>query len=161
MPNLIIFGFFFILAYLLQSFLTFRQIKEFNRNFQTLRKRGKVVTGKKGGRLIAGTVILFLIDDEGVIIEGAIMQGISVFAKFKPFLDYNGQQLMALNRDHASVKAVHRFTALAIENARELYIRFLTGTIDEPNHSHVTPFGINLSVGLMTLKSKFRLVVRK
>lgn len=102
MPNLIIFGFFFILAYLLQSFLTFRQIKEFNRNFQTLRKRGKVVTGKKGGRLIAGMVILFLIDDEGVIIEGAIMQGISVFAKFKPFLDYNGQQLMALNRDHAS-----------------------------------------------------------
>ena len=156
MSNLVIFGLIFLGAYLLQSFLTFRQVKAFNHVFQGFRRQGKVVTGKKSGRLIAGTVILFAIDDEGTIIDGAMMQGISVFASFKPFKVFNGEQLIQLNGAHESVKSVHKFTRLAVENARELYIRFLTNTMPEDHYSPVAPFGVNVSASWGSIKHKLQ-----
>jgi len=152
MSNLMRFGIIFFGAYLLQSFLTFRQIKAFNAIFSDFRKRGKVVTGRKSGRMIAGTVILFVIDDEGVILDGSMMQGVSVFAKFKPFTRFNGQHLIDLNGGHEGVKSLHKFTQRTIENARELYVRFLTGTMEVESYSTITPFGINLA----RLKGRFR-----
>jgi len=150
--NLMRFGIIFFGAYLLQTFLTFRQIKAFNTVFSDFRKRGKVVTGRKSGRMIAGTVILFLIDDEGVILDGSMMQGVSVFATFKPFARFNGQHLIDLNSDHEDVKSLHKITQRTIENARELYVRFLTGTMEPENYSRVTPYGINLAY----LKDRFK-----
>jgi len=154
MSNWLIFGLIFIGAYLLQSILTLRQIKAFNSNFQAFRQKGKVVTGKKSGRLIAGTVILLSIDDEGVVKDGTIMQGVSVFAKFKPFSTFNGEQLMDLNNEHPLVVSLHKFTKLAVEDARELYIRHLTGTLVQQSYSRVTPFGVNVSTALQKLKTR-------
>jgi DNA-binding transcriptional regulator of glucitol operon len=142
--NLITFGIIFLAAFLLQSVLALRQIKSFNSTFINLRKLGKVVTGKKSGRFIAGTVILFAINDDGNIIEGAMMQGVSVFAKIKPFTLFNGQSLITLDGNNENVKQLHTFKARAVENARELYIRYLTGTMESDKYSLFTPFGFNI-----------------
>lgn len=156
MSSLMVFGLIFLSAYLLQSFLTFKQVKAFNRVFQEFRRQGKVVTGKKSGRFVAGTVILFAIDDDGVIINGAMMQGVSVFADFKPLQTFNGERLIRLNDTHAAVKPANKLTRLAIENAREVYIRFLTNTMPEDHYSPVSPFGLKLSTSWGSIRNKLQ-----
>jgi DNA-binding transcriptional regulator of glucitol operon len=152
MSPLVAFGLLFLSAYLIQSFFSFKQIQSFNKKFQDFRKRGQVVVGKKSGRFIAGTVLLFLVDTDGIIQDGTIMQGISVFARFKKFKQFNGIGMMDLHPKHPLLQKEMKFTRLAIENGRELYIRFKTGSMEAETYSNITPFGINLAI----VKAKFK-----
>ncbi|MDR2833370.1 MAG: transcriptional regulator GutM [Streptococcaceae bacterium] len=140
MSPIVKFGIVFAIAYLAQCLFAFKQIKAFNTAFQAFHKRGKVVTGRKSGRINAGTVILFLVDNNGVILDGTMMQGFSVFAKFKPLTKFNGQHLMSLNKEHELVKKEYHMTRKAIENARELFIRHKTGAMQDESMSPVSPF---------------------
>lgn len=73
----------FILAFLFQYFLGFLQIKNFNKNYIELKKRGRVVIGKKKGFFLAGAIVLLLIDENANIVDARYMQGVTVFARFK------------------------------------------------------------------------------
>ncbi|GAB2026305.1 transcriptional regulator GutM [Lactovum odontotermitis] len=156
MPSVIMLGILFVGLYIIQSIFSMIQIKSFNRAFQQLRKKGKVVVGKKSGHLAAGTILLFLVSDEGVIQEAIKMQGISVFARFKKFEQFNGLELLSLNPSHPLVKKQMKLTRLAIENGRELYVRFLSGAMEPEHYSALTPFGVNISYAFQKLKNKIK-----
>lgn len=78
-------------AWVLQSFLSFTQTQAFTRLFVALRRRGRVAMGKFCGGIAAGSIVMFLLDDDDRIVEGHRLGGITVMARFKAFDDYNGQ----------------------------------------------------------------------
>ena len=86
----------FAVLYLTQTVLGLRQSKNFADTFTAMRRRGKVALGKKQGLLVAGALVLFLLDDAGHIVEGRKLSGVTVLSRFKTFDAYNGLQLADL-----------------------------------------------------------------
>ncbi|EQE82275.1 glucitol operon activator family protein [Clostridioides difficile CD68] len=74
-----------ITVYLLNIFLGYLQLKDFNKNYIELKRKGRVAIGRKKGRISSGTIVLILINDDGVIVETRKMQGVTVLARVKSF----------------------------------------------------------------------------
>lgn len=72
-------------AFLLQIIFSMLQMKYFSSQFVKLRKRGKVAVGRKNGFFFAGAIVMFLIDDDGIILEGKKMEGVTCLARVKDF----------------------------------------------------------------------------
>ena len=57
------------ISFLLQGLMSFMQMKNFSDEFIKLRRKGKVACGRKSGGLRAGAIVMFGIDDDGIITE--------------------------------------------------------------------------------------------
>ena len=115
----------FAVLYLTQTVLGLRQSKNFADTFTAMRRRGKVALGKKQGLLVAGALVLFLLDDAGHIVEGRKLSGVTVLSRFKTFDVYNGLQLadLAPEGDRRFSKPLRG----AVANARDNYRTLLAG----------------------------------
>lgn len=113
------------LAFVIQFFLTMLQIKHFNQNFKVLRKMGRVAIGKKKGGFAAGSISMFSIDDDGIIIKGLCLSGVTVLARFKEINDFNGMDIESLKEEH--VKKYPKQVQKSILNASLNYITITKG----------------------------------
>lgn len=152
-----VFGAFAIGALIFQTILGFFQIKHFNTTYQELRRKGKVAIGRRSGKFKAGTIVFFAINDDAKIIDARLMQGVTVMAKFKPKEEYIGQDIHFIDHYHPLVQKENKLTQLAMENAREIYLRVEIGnyTEEKPN----SPLqNIQMSVAMLKegVTSKFR-----
>ncbi|SHE74603.1 transcriptional regulator GutM [Alkalibacter saccharofermentans] len=109
--------------WLLNAVLGMRQVKDFNKNYIELKKKSRVLIGRKRGYLQAGTVILLAIDDQDVITEARKMQGVSIFARVKAFSGLTGKEVEQL-LDEALLKNYNRYTQKALKNAYENFVAF-------------------------------------
>ncbi|MFW7395578.1 transcriptional regulator GutM, partial [Vagococcus fluvialis] len=82
MNFIVVLGMFGIGAYLLQIVFGMKQIKHFNETYQMLRRKGKVAIGRRAGKIKAGTIVMFAVNNNGDILESVKMQGVTVMAKF-------------------------------------------------------------------------------
>ncbi|RAV67842.1 transcriptional regulator [Aerococcus urinae] len=131
MSFMIVFGGMALLAYLGQAFLGFLQIKHFNQVYQDLCKQGKVAIGRRSGKLRQGTIVMFAVNDQARILDAYKMQGVTVLAKFKRLPQYIGQDLYLIDRKHPLVQKENKLTQIAMEDAREVYIRVEIGDYKE------------------------------
>lgn len=117
----------FVLVYVVQLFLGLRQAKHFAAVFSDLRRRGRVAIGKRKGLLSAGALVMFRIDDDGIIVEGRRMTGVTVLARFRPLTDFDGEQIatLTLGRDRRYSAGLRS----AVENARENYLIITAGGV--------------------------------
>lgn len=106
-------------AWLLQSFLGFWQIKNFNRHYRELRALGKVAIGRSKGRVRTGVVLLLAIDEKCRITKAMKMQGITVFARFRPLPIMEGQHLLRI--EESVLERLDRFTRKAVDDAIYVY----------------------------------------
>ena len=113
-----------ICAWSLNYFLGYLQIKNFNREFIDLRRKGKVAVGRKKGSFVSGSVVLFLITDEGEIIEGKLLYGTSVLARVRDFNKFNNRTLASIKSDE--LKGVKGPLKKSILDAKKNYEFFLT-----------------------------------
>lgn len=152
-------GFAVIVAYVFQTFLGMKQIKNFNQNYSVLRKKGKVLIGINKGRIAAGTIILFCLDEKSTIIAARKMQGTSVFANFRPFDQVIGISLEELNEYHPVLARENKLTIKAIEQAQKNFQEFSAGTLNtkpyQPMYS-VSNLKTVISNQLFLYKQKFR-----
>lgn len=88
-----------VVMWILQTMLAIRQFNQFNRHIKELRKSGKVAIGKAKGKIRAGAIVMFLIDDELNIVKGEIMNGFTSLATIKEFNNFNGVNLLDLESD--------------------------------------------------------------
>ena len=109
-----------VLMWVLQLVLSILQFRRFAAHVKEMRREGRVAIGKAKGRFAAGAIVLFVIDPACNIVRGAIMKGVTVFAGFRPFDDFNGRNLLDLAE--ADVAAYDRQTRRAVLGAREEYI---------------------------------------
>lgn len=86
----------FAVAYLIQLVFTMIQMKNFNINFKKLRSLGRVAIGKKKGGFLAGSISMFAIDDNGIILKGFYMSGVTVLARFKEVNELNGLNIASI-----------------------------------------------------------------
>lgn len=87
MEKLLILAFTF---YVLQMILTYFQLKNFQRNIAELKKIGIIGIGSKKRKLSAGTITILVSNEFGEIIEGRIMQGFSILARFRKLNGVDG-----------------------------------------------------------------------
>lgn len=131
MNTWVLIGIIAIVAYIIQIFFGLRQIKHFNHVYQKLRQQGRVAIGRRPGRIKSGTLIMFSLNQDGIIMETQKMQGVSVISKFKRIDKFNGIEIKALTSYHPLVSKEIKITRQTIENARELYLRVQSGDYQE------------------------------
>jgi glucitol operon activator protein len=85
-------------AFILQYVLTFIQMKSFTTHYSKLRRKGRVAIGKVKGGFNAGSIAMFAIDQDGIILEGSYMQGITVFARLKELKGFEGKDVGVLTK---------------------------------------------------------------
>lgn len=124
-------GLFVIIAYVFQIILGMKQMRHFNEVYSRLRSQGKVAIGKRPGRIRAGTIVMFALDREGVIIDSVKMQGVTIAARFKTMKQFNGLSLLDLEKDHPVVKSENKLIRQTILNAQDIYTRVQNGTFKE------------------------------
>ena len=106
-------------AWLAQTWFSFRQSQAFAKLFVSLRRKGRVAMGRFKGGLVQGAIVLFVIDDDGIIQEGYKLQGVTVAARFRRFTLYDGQDLDTI--DPADTKKFGGPAVKAVANARSNY----------------------------------------
>jgi glucitol operon activator protein len=88
--------FFAFLLYILQAVLTYFQIRNYRSTVSKLRTKGLVGIGTKKKKLGAGNIVILVSDESGKILEGQLMRGISVLARFKQLKDIDGIKIEEL-----------------------------------------------------------------
>ena len=77
-----------------QLALAYLQAKKFQADLRSLRQYGTVAIGMGGRRYRGGRAFVALAADEnGMIVTGLVLRGLTVFAKSKPLNTYNGFSL--------------------------------------------------------------------
>lgn len=112
-------------AYLLQTVLGWRQLREFSNTFVAMRRDGRVAMGKYKGAVVTGAIVMFVLDDDGRIVYGKRMHGISVLARFRAFPLYDGQLMTEI--DPQLARAEGRTLFRAVKNARANVLTHLNG----------------------------------
>ncbi|MCZ0717603.1 transcriptional regulator GutM [Aerococcus kribbianus] len=157
MSFLMLFGIIAVSAYGIQILLGYQQIKEFNKVYLEVRNKGRVVIGRNPGRLKAGTLILFGIDDKDIIFAAYKMQGVTVFSKFKALEQFIGQDIHFIDQKHPLVQKENRLTQIAMEDARNLFINYQLGIhVEEEKPSPLRKLGQVTSHLFDDLKSKVK-----
>ena len=126
-------GLFVAAMFFIQALLTSAQISHFNREFIKLRRRGKVACGRQSGGFHAGSVVMFLIDENGIIREGKQLTGVTSFARVKPLDGFEGKFVGGLTED--DLPRYGKNLRTAILDAKDTYTKVMNGEIvpDKPS----------------------------
>lgn len=154
MNSIYLLGAVVVMAYIFQLLLGWQQLKHFNKTYQTLRNKGRVAIGRRSGKIKSGTIVMFAVDSTGKVLDARKMQGVSVLAKFKPMPDYIGQDIHYFDTYNPLVRKENKLLQIAIEDARELYLRVEAGNYQEVPKS--APL-LNLTGQWQLLKSRIKL----
>lgn len=106
-------------CFILQSFLGFWQIKNFNYHYRELKSEGKVAIGRSKGIVRTGVVLLIAVDNQARIKEAKKMQGLTVFARFKEAPELQHENLMDIPEE--KIDNMNRFYRKAIWDAQHVY----------------------------------------
>lgn len=119
------------IAFLLQGLLSSIQMKNFSDEFVKLRRKGKVVVGRKAGGFRAGAIVMFLIDDKGKIKKAKKLEGVTFLARVKDFPGFEGKNVRNLTEKDAPRN--HKNLGKAIADASLTYRKYMKGeTIADP-----------------------------
>ncbi|MBM7556904.1 transcriptional regulator GutM [Halanaerobacter jeridensis] len=105
-------------VWILQLAFGYFQIKNFNEHYKRLMQLGRVVVGRKKGRITPGAVVMFAIDEDDKIIKGEKMKGFSVLARMKTINSVKGLDVFTLDQREV-FEEFSKATKKAIENAIE------------------------------------------
>ena len=118
----------FMVAFALQYFSTFLQMRGFTKAYKACRKDGfRAVIGKFSGAFHAGSIIMFGIDNDGIIHNGTVMQGVTVFARFKDFNKFNQHSIDELSDLLEKTSGLSYSIRKAIEDADLNYKTIMRG----------------------------------
>ncbi|CZR96136.1 MULTISPECIES: transcriptional regulator GutM [unclassified Clostridioides] len=120
-----------IAVYLLNIFLGYLQLKDFNKNYIELKRKGRVAIGRKKGRISSGTIVLILIDEDGAIVETRKMQGVTVLARVKVFEGLVGKDLGDITK--SDLAEYNKLLKKAILDAVKQYITFEKNRCESTN----------------------------
>ena len=110
-----------IFVWAMQCIFTLFQLKYFNREYINLRKKGFVIIGKQRSRISRGCVILLLITRDGEILDGKVMNGYTVFTRFKTLAFVKNRNIMENWEDEKIDSVIKK----ALYNAQSNYIKEL------------------------------------
>ncbi|WNS78646.1 transcriptional regulator GutM [Domibacillus sp. DTU_2020_1001157_1_SI_ALB_TIR_016] len=88
----------FVIMWLLQFYLTARQMKHYQMTVRRMSNRegGYLGVGVEKKKLGSGTVLVLVTNEEGIVEECRVMNGVTVFAKFKNHHKFTGKHISSL-----------------------------------------------------------------
>ena len=113
------------IAFLMQAILGFVQMRNLTDEFIKLRRKGKVAFGRKSGGFKAGAVVMFRIDEEGIVQEARKLEGTTAFARVKNMDGFEGRYLGDLTKEDAPKHHIN--LGKAIEDAALTYRKYTAG----------------------------------
>ncbi|MBR0396863.1 MAG: transcriptional regulator GutM [Eubacterium sp.] len=116
-----------IVAFIAQGLLSAIQMKHFTNEFLKMRRKGKVACGRKSGGFRAGAIVMFQIDDHGIVKEAKKLEGITFMARVKPMEGFEGRYIGDLTE--ADADKTHKNLGKAIADAALSYRKFTAGEI--------------------------------
>ena len=119
------------IAFLMQAILGFVQMRNLTDEFIKLRRKGKVAFGRKSGGFKAGAVVMFRIDEDGIVQEARKLEGTTAFARVKNMDGFEGRYLGDLTKEDAPKH--HITLGKAIEDAALTYRKYTAGEEIENN----------------------------
>lgn len=114
-------------AFVLQTLLSMVQMKHFSNEFVKLRRQGRVACGRKSGGFHAGAIVMFQIDDDGIIQQSRKMEGVTCFARVKNLPGFEGRHIAELTEEDGPAK--HRNLRKAIADASLTYRKYTAGEV--------------------------------
>ena len=137
-------------AFAMQGLFSFLQMRHLSNEFIKLRRKGKVAFGRKSGGFHTGAVVMFRIDDDGIIQEGKKMEGLTALAKVKDLPGFEGRFIGSLTE--ADGPKGHKNLRKAIEDAALTYRKYTAGEIIEEPPTPLEKAGNALSSLLQNKK---------
>ena len=117
------------IAFLMQAILGFVQMRNLTDEFIKLRRKGKVAFGRKSGGFKAGAVVMFRIDEDGIVQEARKLEGTTAFARVKNMDGFEGRYLGDLTKEDAPKHHIN--LGKAIEDAALTYRKYTAGELVE------------------------------
>ena len=120
-------GLFVAAMFLIQAVLSSVQMSHFSKEFMKLRRQGKVACGRKAGGFHAGSIVMFLIDEDGVIRQGKQLTGVTSFARVRDLSGFEGKFVGGLTE--ADLPKYGKNLRKAVLDARDTYNKVMRGEV--------------------------------
>ena len=146
------------IAFLLQGLMGFMQMKHLTNEFIKLRRKGKVAFGRKSGGFRAGAVVMFRIDDDGIVQEAKKLEGTTAFARVKPLGGFEGRYIGSLKKEDGPDR--HKNLCKAIEDAALTYRKYTAGELVEETTTPGPFQRAELAIGSLLDKTRKKAAVR-
>ena len=146
------------IAFLLQGLMGFMQMKHLTNEFIKLRRKGKVAFGRKSGGFRAGAVVMFRIDDDGIVQEAKKLEGTTAFARVKPLEGFEGRYIGSLNKEDGPKG--HKNLCKAIEDAALTYRKYTAGELVKETRTPGPFQKAELVIGSLLDKTRKKAAVR-
>lgn len=125
--NLIPLMILFLAAFMLQYLFTFMQMKNFNQHYSFLRRKGRVAIGKVKGVFRAGAIVMFAIDEQGIILAGSYLQGVTVLARCRKLRGFEGKNVADLNEEDCRTLRLSKSLTKGVLEASSNYNILMAG----------------------------------
>ena len=120
-------GLLILAMFAIQAVLSVMQMRHFSKEFIKLRRQGKVACGRQAGGFHAGAIVMFLIDDSGVIQKGRMLFGVTCFARVRDLPGFEGKFVGGLTEE--DLPRHGKNLRKAILDARNTYNKFMNGEV--------------------------------
>ena len=120
-------GLLILAMFAIQAVLSVLQMRHFSKEFIKLRRQGKVACGRQAGGFHAGAIVMFLIDDSGVIQKGRMLFGVTCFARVRDLPGFEGKFVGGLTEE--DLPRHGKNLRKAILDARNTYNKFMNGEV--------------------------------
>ena len=138
-------------AFILQAVFSAVQMRHFSKEFVKLRRKGKVACGRQAGGFRAGAIVMFLLDDDGIIREARKLEGVTFLARVRPLPGFEGKYVGDLTGE--GVKTRNKNLRKAILDAALTYRKFISGEPITPPPSPLKLAAIHLKNALQRKKA--------
>lgn len=87
---------------------THLQVKEYKRAVREMHKLGNVGIGARRRKLGPSNIVVIACNSTGVILDGRIMQGMTILSRFRPMADIVGRTIYDLHAEYAALPEKRR-----------------------------------------------------
>lgn len=102
------------------------QVRQYQAAVRRLRQRGNVGIGGRKGHFGPGCIVLLACSGDGTIVGAEVMQGMTIFSRFRPVPDLYGQSVYNLKEEYESLPDKRRRHYKGYEQAVDALIHRLS-----------------------------------
>lgn len=86
----------------IQALGTYVQVQQYKKAVHRLHKKGNIGIGSKRSKL-RNNIVIIACDNQGRIIDGELMEGLTIFTKFKQIPEVVGKNIFSLREEYESL----------------------------------------------------------
>ena len=87
---------------------THLQVREYKRAVREMHKLGNVGIGSRRRRLGPSNIVIIACNSDGEILDGRMMQGMTILSRFRPMEDIVGRTIYRLHEEYAALPEKRR-----------------------------------------------------